>query len=85
LASIEFIVTVMLAACTAPAPATTIAAASVTRYVFICILREFRDQIIGTAACCARVGSGQATAEPPRSAMNFRRLMGFLPAPTTIP
>jgi hypothetical protein len=35
------------------------------------------NPITGIADCCARAASGQATAEPPRSAMNFRRLMGF--------
>src|SRR5262249_2497746 len=35
----------------------------------------FRKPITGIAACCARAASGQATAVPPTSAMNSRRLM----------
>jgi hypothetical protein len=36
-------------------------------------------------ACCARAASGHAATPLPSRAMNCRRLMGFLPAPTTIP
>src|SRR6516225_4509507 len=33
--------------------------------------------------CCARAASGHETATPPRSAMNFRRLMGLTLLPKT--
>jgi hypothetical protein len=36
-------------------------------------------------ACCARAASGQATAVPPRSVMNWRRFMGSPFRPRTTP
>src|SRR5262245_47867095 len=36
-----------------------------------------RNPITGIVACCARAASGHATAAPPSSVMNSRRLMGF--------
>src|SRR3954452_12843780 len=33
----------------------------------------------GIVGCCARAASGHATAVPPSTVMNLRRLMGFLP------
>jgi hypothetical protein len=37
--------------------------------------RRARIPITGTAACCAHAASGHATAAPPSSVMNSRRLM----------
>ena len=37
-------------------------------------LLPLRNPITGIAGCCARAASGQATAAPPRPAMNARRL-----------
>jgi len=45
-----------------------------------------RNPITGIAGCCARATSGQATAAPPKSDMNSRRLLSNmeLPAPWVI-
>ena len=44
-----------------------------------------RNPITGIAGCCARAASGHATAAPPSSVTNSRRLMPGMGAPSQVP